>query len=126
MKTELLETTEGTRVIRYTPDPLRWIAYKGEDETWSIRTETAIPIAKCIYRESNARGIVHFVNNSPSLVEALRDIVEQFEKTNVMVGADLSDSIRVFGKNALLEWDKGLTVNQTEIYAEQTNPTQQS
>ena len=35
------------------------------------------------------------------LREALEDIIEQAEKTHLPLGADLADSIRVFGKQAL-------------------------
>lgn len=35
------------------------------------------------------------------MFEALADIVEQFERTRMRVPADLSDSIRIFGKQAL-------------------------
>ena len=37
----------------------------------------------------------------PDVYEALKDIVEQADKTRVMLPADLADSIRVFGKQAL-------------------------
>ncbi len=38
---------------------------------------------------------------APDLFEALEDIIKQFEKSKLMVGADLADSIRIFGKNAI-------------------------
>ncbi len=38
---------------------------------------------------------------APHLLEALEDIVEQFEETIFVTGADLADSIRVFGKQAI-------------------------
>lgn len=38
---------------------------------------------------------------APEMYEALRDIVEQAEKTMLPIPADLADSIRVFGKAAL-------------------------
>jgi len=37
----------------------------------------------------------------PAVLEALQDIVEQYEASRLSVGADLADSIRVFGKQAL-------------------------
>ena len=35
------------------------------------------------------------------LLEALKDIVEQAEKTKTMLPADLADSINIFGKQAI-------------------------
>ena len=43
----------------------------------------------------------HLIVAAPEMLEALEDIVEQFEKTHFQVGPDLSDSIRVFGKQAI-------------------------
>jgi len=38
---------------------------------------------------------------APEMYEALKDIIEQAEKTHLPIGADLADSIRVFGKQAI-------------------------
>ena len=38
---------------------------------------------------------------APDMYQALKDIIEQAEKTHLPIGADLADSIRVFGKQAL-------------------------
>lgn len=35
------------------------------------------------------------------MYEALKDIIEQAEKSHLPIGVDLADSIRVFGKQAL-------------------------
>ena len=35
------------------------------------------------------------------LLEALKDIVEQAEKTKIMLPADLADSIKILGKQAI-------------------------
>jgi hypothetical protein len=43
------------------------------------------------------------VKAAPKMYEALKDIIEQAEKTHLMLGPDLADSIRVFGKQALAE-----------------------
>ena len=43
----------------------------------------------------------HLIAAAPDMYEALEDIIEQAEKTNLLIGADLADSIRVFGKIAL-------------------------
>lgn len=39
--------------------------------------------------------------SAPRLLEALEDIIEQAEKTRLPLGADLADSIRVFGRQAV-------------------------
>ena len=49
--------------------------------------------------ENNANA--HLIAAAPDLLEALEDIVKQFEKTIFMTGPDLADSIRVFGKQAI-------------------------
>lgn len=38
---------------------------------------------------------------APEMYEALKDIIEQAARTHLMLGADLADSINVFGKQAL-------------------------
>lgn len=38
---------------------------------------------------------------APDLLDALKDIIEQAEKTRLIIGADLADSIFVFGKAAV-------------------------
>ena len=47
--------------------------------------------------EANARLIAA----APDMLEALKDILEQFDCSQIRMGADLSDSIRVFGKQAV-------------------------
>src|SRR6266404_3948217 len=76
------------------------------NDTVEIRCGGNSALIACLYKtnfpqkgmdEANARLIAA----APALFEALEDIVEQFEKTKLMVGADLSDSIRVFGKGTI-------------------------
>lgn len=50
-------------------------------------------------REMHANG--YLMAAAPDMYEALRDIVEQAEKTMLPIPADLADSIRVFGRAAL-------------------------
>lgn len=47
--------------------------------------------------QANARLIVA----APDMYEALKDIIAEAEKSHLTIGADLDDSIRVFGKQAL-------------------------
>jgi hypothetical protein len=47
--------------------------------------------------DANARLIAA----APEMYEALRDIIEQAERTKMMLPADLADAIRVFGRAAL-------------------------
>ena len=51
-------------------------------------------------RASGISEIILVVEKS-RVEEILKDIVEQYEHTLLPVGADLSDSIRVFGKQAI-------------------------
>ena len=50
-----------------------------------------------IGRDENA----HLLVAAADMYEALKDIIEQAEKTHLPIGADLADSIRVFGKQAI-------------------------
>lgn len=59
-----------------------WIAYKGPR-----------------FRPTEHHHIL--TDNEAEMLEALKDIVEQFEATRLSVGVDLADSIRVFGKGAI-------------------------
>jgi len=68
---------------------------------------------ECIYVRHGYRGKdgwevspeyianAHLIAAAPEMYEALKDIIEQAEKTLIMLGPDLADSIRVFGKQAL-------------------------
>ena len=47
------------------------------------------------------RKIEVYTDRELELLEALRDIVEQAEKTKIMLPADLADSINIFGKQAI-------------------------
>lgn len=51
--------------------------------------------------DTQAVADYHLIAAAPELLDALKDIVRQFEKSRVMVGPDLADSIRVFGKQAI-------------------------
>jgi hypothetical protein len=65
---------------------------------------------ECLARaEANANLIVRAVNEYEALkaiAEAAKDLLSEFEKTRVMVGADLSDSLRVLLKPAMAELEK--------------------
>ena len=52
--------------------------------------------------EANARLIAA----APDMYEALKDIIEQAEKTHFPIGADLANSIRVFGKQAIAKSER--------------------
>jgi len=56
-----------------------------------------------IYTRScdNYKANANLIASAPELYEALEDIVEQAEKTKIMLPADLADSIRVFGRQVL-------------------------
>ncbi len=43
----------------------------------------------------------HLIASAPDMYEALKEIIELDEQTRLPMGADLADSIRVFGKQAL-------------------------
>jgi len=43
---------------------------------------------------------------APEMLEALKDIVEQYQKTRLPVGPDLGDSIRVFGQQAISQAER--------------------
>jgi hypothetical protein len=49
------------------------------------------------------KGNACLMKAAPKMAEALEDIIAQAEKTHLMLGPDLADSIRVFGKQALAE-----------------------
>lgn len=61
-----------------------------------IRDETGSIIATCSRREDADRLAAW-----PLMLEALRDIVAQAERTKMMLPADLADAIRVFGRVAI-------------------------
>ena len=44
---------------------------------------------------------INIESQKAELLEALKDIVEQAEKTKTMLPADLADSINIFGKQAI-------------------------
>jgi len=48
-------------------------------------------------------GIANLAKAAPKMAEALEDIIAQAAKTRLMMGVDLADSIKVFGKQALAE-----------------------
>ena len=52
---------------------------------------------------SGELGLVHCPMHQAAkqLLEALKDVVEQADKTSLMLPADLADSIRVFGRAAI-------------------------
>ena len=54
-------------------------------------------VATGIYNKDNA----NLISAAPGMYEALKDILEQANKTHLPLGADLSDSIKVFGKQAI-------------------------
>lgn len=75
----------------------------------AVRLNLCVMISDWLNGEANAQRIVDCVNACeginpeaiPDMVEALKDIVEQAGKTKFALGADLADSINVFGKQAL-------------------------
>lgn len=106
--------------------PGKWMASKLPHEAgnFSIETEETVicrtinkkastkPLAE---EEANAERIVTAVNeydklkaDNARMLDALKDIVETYDKTRLPLSADLADSIRVFGKAAIAQAEKGI------------------
>jgi hypothetical protein len=83
-------------MIPHTPAPWKWSFT--QDGSNVVKSQDGTPICILVFNEpANAQVI----EAAPDMLDALRDIVAQFEKTQVPVPADLADSIRVFGKAAI-------------------------
>ena len=75
-------------------------------QTTVIYSDDCIPLVQTCWGEGyrgkkESEANAHLVAAAPELLEALEDIVDQWQKTRMRVPADLSDSIRVFGQKAI-------------------------
>lgn len=75
--------------------------YDDDDGAIVARVVTPRKPSQTKARQAEALRRANVIAAAPELMEALREIVEQFERTRMSVPADLADSIRVFGKAAL-------------------------
>jgi hypothetical protein len=104
MKT--LAQTEKTKANTPTPGPWEAIEWSCHAATTVVTEHEGhrILIAECSGGgRSAAESVVdaRLIAAAPELLEALEDIVEQSERTNMALPPDLADSIRVFGKAAI-------------------------
>ena len=83
-------------MIPHTPAPWKWSAT--QDGSNVVKAQDGTPICILIFNEP---GNAQVIEAAPDMLDALKDIVEQFERTRIAVPADLADSIRVFGKAAI-------------------------
>jgi len=80
--------------------------WKRSKQGWLIRTNDERICKVCHTAGENgqdeiAEANANLISAAPELCEALEDIINQAEATHLPLGADLADSIRVFGKQAV-------------------------
>jgi len=80
--------------------------WKRSKQGWLIRTADE-RICKVYHtpdkngQDEIAEANANLIAAAPDMYEALEDIINQVEATHLLLGADLADSIRVFGKQAV-------------------------
>jgi hypothetical protein len=97
---------------KYTPGPWQWEGDAGYghdklsapsgtvlgiDLSWSLEPGEGLDGQSLELSDADARLIAA----APEMLEALQDILHQYEKSRMMIGADLADSISVFGRQAI-------------------------
>ena len=86
---------------KYTPGPWKIGGVVDGAEMSNATVTASNRIVADVGFESNGSANARLIAAAPEMLEALEDIVQQFERTRIMVGTDLADSIRVFGKQAI-------------------------
>lgn len=106
------------KTLRRLPEKTRKLARLiGELTSTTTRLKNYLPEVEQL--ELDSKALTHAKQiNKPDLIaaagdmaEALKDIIEQAERTRLPLGADLADSINVFGKQALAKWEAGKEQN---------------
>lgn len=87
---------------KHTPGPWHLVTRDGQPENGSIavmsRSWQALYTRNAL---GDADADARLIAAAPLMLEALRDIVAQAERTKMMLPADLADAIRVFGRAAI-------------------------
>ncbi|HRY33427.1 MAG TPA: hypothetical protein P5531_10715 [Bacteroidales bacterium] len=86
---------------KHTPGP--WVERNDHVTTKECKNRHfADKICECNWgNDDENEANMRLIAAAPDLLDALIDIIEQFECTTIDVGADLADSIRIFGRKAV-------------------------